>query len=162
MDRTLEETVLEAMDGLFRGALFLCGGDAAQAAERVERLAATAFRLQRETSLPVPDPRALDRLLVRDVLADPPGPASDPGPEGVGPLDLGEVSADAVLRAAGAVPLPARAALWLVLIERWPYAEAADALGTDTNGLRAQLAYRDLFMAAAFGRGDSNGRVASV
>jgi hypothetical protein len=157
VERTLEETVLERMDELFQGALFLSGGDVDQAADRVERVAALAFERYAHAPMSEADPAALDRLLVETALESPLPSEPEAAAPPVGPLDIDEVSTDAVLRAARAVPIAPRSALWLVLIRRWSYRAAAEALGTDVDGLRALLGWRDRFTAVAFGRGTAGG-----
>ena len=57
--------------------------------------------------------------------------------------------------AAAAVPWPARAALWLVLLRRWSYADAAGLMEVDREMLKTLLRYRDTLMGAILGGGKS-------
>jgi hypothetical protein len=49
-------------------------------------------------------------------------------------------------RAARALPARARAAIWLVTLERWSYDDTAAALGGDREQLVALLAWRDVLL----------------
>ena len=53
--------------------------------------------------------------------------------------------------AAGAVPWAARAALWLVLLRRWRYADASTVMGVDEEVLKDLLGYRHTLMGAILG-----------
>ncbi|NIP57750.1 MAG: hypothetical protein GWM92_05930 [Gemmatimonadetes bacterium] len=159
MSQAFEKVAVREIDDLYRQALFLRAGDEVEAERLLLDALSRAFRnLGQER--PDEEPRRwFQRRMIRDFLAEvkraaaarPPlrwpwrGPFSAleigaaSGPEGV--------DADALFRAAGRLPPPARAAIWLVVFARWSYAEAAEALGTNLDELRELMAYRHGFMA---------------
>lgn len=159
MSHDFEKVAVQEIDDLYRQALFLRAGDEAEAERLLLDALSRAFRILRQER-PDGDPRRwFQRRMIRDFLSRANqteavrpalrwpwrGPFSalefdaKPGPEGV--------DADALFRAAGRLPSPARAAIWLVVFARWSYAEAAEALGTSLDEFRELLAYRHGFMA---------------
>ncbi len=151
MTKALEELVIEELDTLYRGALFLSAGDRGNADELLHDTAIAAYRSgARDGKLVGSQP--LERMMIRCFR--------EQNAPGVVPLKQakrgsppsgwdGNLTPSALFRAAGAVPPAARAALWLVVIRRWSYEDAATLLGIDQEGLKALLAYRDAFMSAA-------------
>ena len=146
MPKTFEERTGEGLDTLYQGALFLTGGHH----EEAERLLVDALTLAYRQSRAAGDPvavRWLEARLVRAFLAG----ASEPDPQmpsarGAAAPDLSVlegIGPDAMFLAAGTLPPRPRAALWLVLVQRWPYADAAEALTISTERLRELLQYRD-------------------
>jgi DNA-directed RNA polymerase specialized sigma24 family protein len=56
------------------------------------------------------------------------------------------------------MPPLARAAIWLVVFRRWPYGDASIVLGTDVDGVKDLLRYRQVLMTAVVRRSvDRNG-----
>jgi DNA-directed RNA polymerase specialized sigma24 family protein len=154
MARTFEELTGEGLDTLYQGALFLTGGHRDDAEHLLVDALTLAYRLSRGAEDPVAV-RWLEARLARAFFAGASGPhprmpaaigAAAPDPsvlEGIGP--------EAMFLAAGTLPPRPRAALWLVLVQRWPYADAAEALGVTTERLRELLQYRDALLAALLG-----------
>ena len=58
--------------------------------------------------------------------------------------------------AAAAVPWGARAALWLVLLRRWSYADASATIGVTADVLKDLLEYRHTLMGAILGSNTGN------
>ncbi len=159
MKRTLEEHVMAAMDVLFRGALFLTAGRERDAERLLEDTVLVAYH-QAERSATPPDEAALLVLMARTFLSQSEGAPTTPEARPVSrppgrPHPGAPFTADDVCTAAAAVAPRARAALWLVLIQRWSYAGAAEALRIDDPELRRRLAQRDRFFAALSGASSS-------
>lgn len=150
MPKALEELVMEELDVLYQGALFLSAGDRRGADDLLHDTATAAYRAgARSGGLKGPQP--LERLMIRryrERISEEARPLS--GPKQLRPSRReATVTPEALFRAAGAVPSDARAALWLVVIRRWSYDDAAGALQIDREGLKDLLAYRDAFMSEA-------------
>lgn len=148
MARVLEELIAAELDTLYRGALFLCAGGREAAETLLERTAASASRrrLDRhhaDIAFPV------ERLMIREFLGNPPAADVPPLPLGdpVGLAGFGKLTSNSLYRGAASVPAAPRAAIWLVVIRRWTYDDAADAMDVGGDALREALAYRDTFMA---------------
>ncbi|MDT8340539.1 MAG: hypothetical protein RQ751_03420 [Longimicrobiales bacterium] len=160
MARALEELVMDELDVLYQGALFLSGGSRRSAESLIDETAVAAYHAGVASAGEL-EPNPLERLLIRRFVAVSDGSGGDAAPavkdarrgESVGPI-----SAEGLYRAAGAVPPLARAALWLVLIRRWSYEAAAALLGVDVEGLKRLLAYRDAFMSAVMSSGGAEAR----
>jgi len=137
--RALEELVIEELDTLYRGALFLSAGDRRRADALLHDTATAAYRAgARQGRLVGPQP--LERMMIgcfREQSASsgiiPPTGERTAAPSGWD----GRLTPDA------------RAALWLVAIRRWSYGDVAMLLRVDQEGLEGLLAYRDAFMSEA-------------
>ena len=161
MARTFEELTGEGLDTLYQGALFLTGGHRQDAEHLLIDALTLAYRQSRGEEGPVAV-RWLEARLVRTFLAGASGsdPAVPPasGAVALDPSVLDGIGPEAMFLAAGTLPPRPRAALWLVLVQRWPYADAADALAITTERLRELLQYRDALLTALLRaplRGDS-------
>ena len=151
MAKALEELVMEELDTLYRGALFLSAGDRGHADRLLHDTAIAAYRAGALDGRLV-GPQPLERMMIRcfrersaSGVAPLPAAARATRPAG---LD-GDLTPATLFRAAGAVPPEARAVLWLVAIRRWSYEDTATLLRVDHEGLENLLAYRDVFMSAA-------------
>jgi hypothetical protein len=150
MARTFEELAVESLDALYRGALFLAAGDHPEA-ERLLIDSITLAHGEQEGSRHPDAERWLEGRMVRCFLSGASGgqPTSDrrppkrPRPRSADPWNVGP---ETLFAAAGALPHRPRAALWLVLIRRWSYADAERVMGVDDEGLRDLLRYRDLLL----------------
>lgn len=151
MARTFEELTGEGLDTLYQGALFLTGGHHEDAEHLLVDALTLAYRQSRGADDPVAV-RWLEARLVRAFLAEAPRPdAVTPQVTGVAGLDpsiLEEIGPEAMFLAAGTLPPMSRAALWLVLVQRWSYVDAAEALDITTERLRDLLRYRDALLVA--------------
>jgi DNA-directed RNA polymerase specialized sigma24 family protein len=151
MARTFEELTGEGLDTLYQGALFLTGGHPEGAEHLLVEALTLAYRQSRGAEDPVAV-RWLEAKLVRAFLAGASG--SDtvaPQTSGAVGLDssvLEEIGPEVMFLAAGTLPPMPRAALWLVLVQRWSYTDAADALDITTERLRDLLRYRDALLEA--------------
>ena len=151
MARTFEELTGEGLDTLYQGALFLTGGHR----EGAEHLLVEALTVAYRHSRGAENPTAVGWLEARLISAFLAG-ASRPdtvllpssGAEGLDSSALDEIGPEAMFLAAGTLPPLSRAALWLVLVQRWSYADAADALAITTERLRELLRYRDALLEA--------------
>jgi DNA-directed RNA polymerase specialized sigma24 family protein len=151
MARTFEELTGEGLDTLYQGALFLTAGHR----EDAERLLVEALTLAYRQSRGAEDPvaaRWLEARLIRAFLAGASGSETGAPPaRGAVGLDssaLDGMGPEAMFLAAGSLPPMSRAVLWLLLVQRWSYADAADALDITTERLRDLLPYRDALLEA--------------
>jgi DNA-directed RNA polymerase specialized sigma24 family protein len=170
MHETFEEFVGRYLDDLYRGALFLNGGEASRAEDLVLWTVTGAFQAFRRIDGGATE-RWLDRKLVEAFLVragwDPTDPGSLEAFSGDVPAtpDLTdtasgvlEIDPEALFRSAVKLPHVARAAIWLVLLRRWRYEEACDVLKTDVAGLKALLQGRHVLLTAVMRKsGDRNG-----
>jgi DNA-directed RNA polymerase specialized sigma24 family protein len=168
MRETLEEFTGRHIDGLYHGALFLNGGEEPLAEDLVLWTLTGAFHEFRQ----IEEASALERwiegklvevFLARTVSGD------DGSTDGDGflvdaatndGLSSGAlaIDPDALFGAAAKMPPLARAAIWLVLFRRWHYGEASSVLGTDVDGLKDLLRYRQVLVSAVVrGTLDRNG-----
>ena len=134
MSRTFEERASAGLDALYQGALFLSGGHPDEAEELLVAAVSRAFRERQAGAGAEPFERHLEGTLA--VVALQAGGRSVTGAharEGVHPLHA----------AAATMPMRARAALWLVLLRRWSYADAALEIGVERDRLRDLLAWRE-------------------
>jgi DNA-directed RNA polymerase specialized sigma24 family protein len=153
MARTLEELASDSIDGLYQGALFLSGGHEGDAEALLMDTMTLAFH---ECAGGAPTRQAvehwLEARLVRSYLAHAPTHVEgyvtgDAGRQGVAKgSGLRELGPAQLFTAAGALPPWPRAALWLVLLRRWGYGEAARVLGIEVDRLRNLLRYRDALL----------------
>jgi len=151
MTRTFEEAAGAELDALYQGALFLAGGKANSAERLLVEAVSLAFRERVDDT----DPRAVQRLLearlvrsfLRNVeserhqLSERTAPRMMPDANTLESLGSGEL-----FSAAAAVPAWPRAALWLVLLRRWSYGDAASAMGVDERSMEDLLSYRDVLL----------------
>ena len=90
-------------------------------------------------------------------------PGDDESTEGVGasadgaasqgpPSGSMEIDPEALFGAAAKMPPLARAAIWLVVFRRWSYGEVSSVLGTDVEGLKDLLQYRQVLVTAVVRR----------
>ena len=148
MSRTFEERASRELDSLYQGALFLSGGEH-EAAEKllVDTMTASFSEYGKHMSDDAVE-RWLEGRLVQQFLseAEPDDlPTVERGRPGIrGPFD--GLEADTLFAAADALPHWPRAAVWLVLLRRWCYADACGALGVDRDVLEDLLRFRDVLM----------------
>lgn len=156
MSRTFEELAGEELDALYQGALFLAAGEGRRAEELLVEALESAFREHVRAPEETSSRRRLERRLVQSFLrregadaavAEAPRVRSRPR----GPVPV--LGAGGLFRAAGALPAAPRAALWLVMLRRWGYGEAAETLGVGKEQLKALLEYRHVLMAEAMKSG---------
>jgi DNA-directed RNA polymerase specialized sigma24 family protein len=167
--QTFEEFATMHIDGLYRGALFLQGGDESTAEDLVLWTMTGAFKQFKRIEPGSATEQCLEGKLVEaflaragvDLAADDSVPVfsgDDPSfaeQETLTPLDI---DPEALFRAAAKLPHVARAAIWLVLFRRWRYEEASGALKTDMAGLNALLRGRQVLLTAVVQRSeDRNG-----
>jgi DNA-directed RNA polymerase specialized sigma24 family protein len=158
MARTFEELAGSELDALYQGALFLSGGDRSGAERLLVEAVTLAFR-ERVADTEIVDARRwLEARLARAFLrAVQEGPKTLPA-DTVRRISLDSdtfdlLDADALYDAAASLPPGPRVALWLVLLRRWSYADAARILGVDEEELRVLLGYRDVLLREMLGRG---------
>ena len=149
MGLTFEELAGEGLDTLFQGALFLSGGRDREAERLLVDCLTLAYRESRNEVVPTVV-RWLEERLVRSFLARESGAEDDAErqatPTAFDASTLQDIGPAAMFAAAGVLPPWPRAALWLVLVQRWPYCEAADALEVSPDHLRELLRYRDVLL----------------
>jgi len=143
MPKTYEQTVGQELDTLYQGALFLSGGNRKEAEWLLIGTVVGAFPAEGAGR---PDiTRWLEAQLASRFLgstvAPPPAPTRTADIE-----SMPDIRADDLFRAVAAVPSWARAALWLVLLREWSYAEAGEALGVSIETIRRMLDYRHLLV----------------
>ena len=157
MARTFEEMAGPELNHLYTGALFLAAGDVDVAEDLLVDTLTGAY--VRATGVPADQPRRwLEGELVSTFCGGIDGSAVHAPRPIARPMVaefLDDVGADALFAAAGGVPPRARAALWLVMLQRWEYAEAAKALDVDRSRLLELLRHRDTLVAAVM-RGGAN------
>jgi DNA-directed RNA polymerase specialized sigma24 family protein len=133
MPLTFEELVGRDLDSLYRGALFLAGGQETDAEDLLSSTLREAFHAYRSAGVSSAEAENwLEGRLVMRALVELDG------------LSLqGTAPKRALYRGAAEIPLRARVALWLVLMRRWSYAATAERLQVDRDGLRELLSYRE-------------------
>lgn len=147
-----EDTVQRHLSRLYSAALFMCGGAESTAQDRVvEALGRSAsewlgpFQPDASTWLE-------ERVVLRCLECEGRQPArarpiQSSLPRAV-PLGLREMDRARLYAAAAALPPTARAAVWLVMFSRRPYAEVADVLDISRDALCQLLAHRDALIAS--------------
>ena len=146
MSHTFEELVLREIDSLYHGALFLSGGDPAEAESLLVRAVGSAFHAEIGTA--AGSQHWLEERLVHTFVTNRSAsgstlpPVTGPNVQAPPVLSSGQLCA-----AAHDVPPVARAALWLVLLRRWPHQRAREALRIDQGELRVLLQYRHALVA---------------
>ena len=156
MSQTFEELATRELDSLYQGALFLTAGDESEAEQLlVETLGASFRRFHSDDSLDDVGTWLEGRMASAFMAGHMGGPhkGTAPTPTGPGfdPSAFAALDAAGLNSAAATVPWAARAALWLVLLRRWTYAAASEALGVDQAVLRDLLEYRHTLMGAILG-----------
>ncbi len=143
MWETFEERVGKELDTLYQGALFLTAGDEQHAEQLLLETVAGAFHV--EAHEPGPSARWFEARLAGRFLGSTLAP--EPAPRELADIvPVPALHADDLFEAAGAVPSWSRAALWLVLLRQWSYADASDALGVPIDALRRMLDYRHVLV----------------
>ena len=162
MRETLEEFSGRHIDGLYHGALFLNGGEEPPAEDLVLWALTGAFQEFRQLEEGSATERWIEQKLVEVFLART-APGDGESTDGVGPSEDGaarhgpssgamEIDPEALFGAAAKMPPLARAAIWLVVFRRWSYGEASSVLGTDVEGLKDLLRYRQVLVTAVVRR----------
>jgi DNA-directed RNA polymerase specialized sigma24 family protein len=162
MSKTFEELATQEIDGLYQGALFLTAGDEGEAEQLLIDTLGRSFH-QFAASDTVEDIRRwLEGRLVSTFLEHRVGieepaprrnrPSGQPGAKAA----FGALDGKALHLAAATVPWGARVALWLVLLQRWSYADASAAMGVSSDVLRNLLEYRHTLMGAILGSNTGN------
>ena len=147
MPLTFEERLSEDLDALFSGATFLSGtrgGDAQRLLVEAVSMASSEYRDDLDRGA---FSRWMEGILVRAFLA--PGSSGranveraqrrSSGHRPVRPEELDQIEWADMVRGAASIPSRARAALWLVLLRRWRYSEAAATIGIGLDSLRELL-----------------------
>lgn len=148
MSKTFEEMASRELDSLYQGALFLSGGDARFAERLLVDTMTNSFREHGKGLVEDSIATWMEAQLVRQFLNGvDAGPrllrrASEPAVAGA----FEGLEADTLFAAATSLPFWPRAAVWLVLLRRWSYADACDALDVDRDILDDLLRYRDVLM----------------
>lgn len=166
MARTFEEIATPELDALYQGAMFLSGGEAAGAEYLVVEAVTLAFK-EHATDDRVEDvQRWFEARLARSFLrAVHEGATEAPPPavviQGVAPTAFMDLGSQDLFLAAATIPAHPRAALWLVLLRRWSYADAARVIGVDESDMPDLLAWRDALMRELVspGAGDRTGEM---
>ena len=132
MSRTFEEMASRELDSLYQGALFLSGGEPWMAEKLLVESMTSSFREHGKVMPEGAVEHWLEGQLAKQFLLG---------------VELGpSQEADTLYAAAAALPPWPRAAVWLVLLRRWSYAEACVALAVDLDVLEDLLRYRDQLM----------------
>lgn len=158
MSRTFEELATREIDGLYQGALFLTAGNEEQAEELLLDTLGRSFNRFHTTPRVEDIARWLEGRLVSTFMETHPRDARATGPAAPSGMAAGATDVFAGLDASGlhmaaaSVPWVARAALWLVLLRRWNYADTSDVMGVDERVLKDLLRYRHTLMGAILGR----------
>lgn len=136
---TFEEHAGMALDALYPGALFLTAANATEAERLVIATVSGAFgQVTTGTDLSV---RWFEANMAHRFLASTAAPALVPTqPSDIVPME--SMQQGDLFRAAAAIPEWARAAIWLVLLRRWSYQEACDALRVSQDVLSEMLEHR--------------------
>lgn len=154
--QTFEELATAEVDHLYQGALFLSGGDEEAAEGLLLWTLTRSFHAYRSADEVIDATRWLEGRLVDEFLsasnaagldADEAWPESPERQMRQG----GEIDSRALAVAAARVPFRARAALWLVVLRRWKYQDAAHTLGVSGEEVKNLLRYRDALVGAALG-----------
>lgn len=167
MPRTFEEIATPELDALYQGALFLAGGDAAGAEYLVVEAVTLAFREHATDDRVEEVQRWFEARLVRSFLRTSQQGASGAPPSpavvrGVAPSAFVDLGPRELFRAAESIPAFPRAALWLVLLRRWSYRDAARVLGVEAADMPRLLAWRDSLMHALLVPGRPSDRPAEM
>lgn len=175
MHQTFEEFTGRHIDRLYHGALFLSAGEEPPAEDLVLWTLTGAFQEFRQIEPGSASEQWLEGRLVDVFLARAVADSTDGGSIDDRSTDAFEgedfstdrasaggasvkIDGHALFRTAARMPPLARAAVWLVVFRRWSYGEAANGLGTDVDGLKDLLGYRQMLLTAVVrGSVDRNG-----
>ena len=151
MARTFEEVAGGELDALYQGALFLSGGNADGAERLLVESISLAFRDQPDARDHAGTQRWLEARLVRSFLR-----TAEDGPQhlpektarrvALDPRTFDSLGSDELFSSAATLPARPRAALWLVLLRRWSYADAASVMEVDEASMEGLLGYRDALL----------------
>jgi len=170
--QTFEEFAGRHIDGLYHGALFLNAGEESRAEDLVLWTLTGAFQEFRGVESGGAGERWIEGRLVETFLArsgvdtedlleeDGSLEALEDDPRSSHRPSTGTVEIDheVLFRSGADMPPLARAAIWLVLFRRWPYAEASNVLKTNVDGIKGLLQYRRVLLTAVVrGSVDRNG-----
>ena len=150
--KTFEELASQHIDVLYRGALFLSGGEARSAERMLVDTLVEAAPLYAPGLQPTPQRWLEGTMARRSVSAAAPADRPLTARSRGRPLDILRVEsleAGELFVAAGSVPATARAALWLVTLRRWSYADAGRALGVPPTEIPALLEHRTTLLERA-------------
>lgn len=144
MNKTFEEIVTPRLDMMYRGALFLAAGHEDGAERLLLEAVTTAFRIHGES---IPHGEAdhwLESHLAKSFLnatelVELSANGREATPQGVDP----------VYAAAATLAPDARVAVWLVIVRRWRYEAAADAMGVPIEEISSLLGHRVAAFSAA-------------
>jgi DNA-directed RNA polymerase specialized sigma24 family protein len=151
MTHTFEELAATELDALYQGALFLRAGDPGEAELLLIEAVAQAFKKRAMQPASASMQRWLERCLVQALLRQEsdsvgtPSPATSSAGHREAP-SVGDVSPGQLYAAAEPIPPLARAALWLVILRRWTYADATDAVGVETHDIHLLLSHRETLL----------------
>jgi DNA-directed RNA polymerase specialized sigma24 family protein len=156
MSQTFEEMAGPELDALYQGALFLSGGDAPGAEHLLIEAVTLAFKEHAADTEPDEIERWLEVRLVRSFLRhmhEEPTvlPAATLERIALAPGTFDSMTPGKLFSAARDLPGWPRAALWLVLLRRWNYEDAAAAMDVDVAVLDVLLGYRDVLMQSMLG-----------
>ena len=170
VNQTFEEFAGRYIDVLYHGALFLNGGKEPPAEDLVLWTLTGAFQEFRQIGDVSAAAEWIEAKLVEAFLARAASGLRDDAstevdgssvdvPSSHAPFsDAVEIDSEALFRAGAKMPLLARAAIWLVVFRRWPYGDASIVLGTDVDGVKDMLRYRQVLLTAVVRRSvDRNG-----
>jgi DNA-directed RNA polymerase specialized sigma24 family protein len=151
MAQTFEEWAGPELDALYQGALFLSGGHLAGAERLLIEAVTLAFKEHAAETQPAEVERWLEVRLVRSFLRHLlEGPTVLPVETldriSLAPGTFDSLESSQLFSAAASVPAWPRAALWLVLLRRWSYEDAAAAMDIDVEAMDVLLGYRDALM----------------
>ena len=151
MSRAFEEVASEELDALYQGALFLTGGNSRSAERLLVDAVTLAFREHAQETDIASAERWLEARLVRSFLKHlTEGPTGLPEEAArrvaLDPGTFDAIGSQQLFEAAAKLPAWARAAVWLVLLRRWSYRDAASAMGVDRDAIPGLLRYQDVLV----------------
>ena len=170
VNQTFEEFAGRYIDVLYHGALFLNGGKEPPAEDLVLWTLTGAFQEFRQIGDAGAAAEWIEAKLVEAFLARAASGSRDDASTEMGGSSVDvpsshtpfsgtiEIDSEALFRAGAKMPLLARAAIWLVVFRRWSYGDASIVLGTDVDGVKDLLRYRQVLLTAVVrGSVDRNG-----
>jgi len=151
MSRTFEELAGNELDALYQGALFLSGGNADGAEYLLVETVTLAFKEHSTDTDPDAVQRWLEVRLVRAFLRslrEEPTQLADSTARrlALDPATFESLGSTELFSAASVLPAWPRAALWLVMLRRWSYDAAANAMDIDIESIQGLLGYRDVLI----------------
>lgn len=147
---TFEEVLSQRLAGMYGFALFVAGDEAhrAQALLVASVEEAFAHHLDGEDAATALDRAFLDQAMRSPeprTLVYPPSLVPSPGAR----RTMVALSPSALRRAASRLPIAARLAIWMVMVERRTYADTARLLEVDLDHLSRLLEWRDSMISIA-------------